>query len=266
MFERSPLTAGCRPLRDASARGFPVRRGAFPLGRSRRPAFTLLELLVSLTIAATLAATMAAELASAFKIRQSAERAIGPSRTQEIAMEIIRDDLQCALPPRGQFAGSFVGTDSQDNRGYDSDDLIFYTTTASPFHPEGANGEIKQMELTVYQPQGSTDYVLVRRTLNNALAPVQENPDEEILCRHVLGFNLRYFDGTAWQDSWDSTQLNNTLPAAIEVTLSLDTLELDGDGKPIVAQTIRIFPFPCTGLSPDAASTSTSGTSTTGGT
>ncbi|HWE93278.1 MAG TPA: type II secretion system protein GspJ [Tepidisphaeraceae bacterium] len=237
----------------------------FVSGHARRTAFTLLELIVSLAIAATVAASMLASLAIAFKSRQSAERVVGTARTQEVAMDIMREDLLCALPPRGQFAGSFEATDSQDDRGYDADDLIFYTTTASPFHPEGANGEIKQMELTVYQPQGSTDYVLVRRSLNNALAPVQENPDEEILCRHVLGFNLRYFDGTAWQDSWDSTQLNNTLPAAIEVTLSIDTLELDGDGKPRVSTTVRIFPFPCTGLSPDAASTSTSGTSTTGG-
>lgn len=230
-----------------------------------RPAFTLLELLVSLTIAATLSATMLVALASAFKSRQSAERAVGPARTQEVAMEILRDDLQCALPPRGQFAGSFIGTDAQDDRGFDADDLMFYTTTASPFHVEGANGEIKQMELTVYQPAGSTDHVLVRRTLNNKLAPVQENPDEEILCRHVYGFNLRYFDGTAWQDTWDSTQQSNSLPMAVEVTLSLDTLELDGDGKPLISQTVRIFPFPCYGTSNDAATTSTSGSATAGG-
>ncbi|MDB5289310.1 MAG: hypothetical protein JWL69_551 [Phycisphaerales bacterium] len=242
-----------------------------PLPRPSRPrcGFTLLELLIALTISASMGAIMVASLGVAFKSRQAAERAVGPARTKEVAMEILRDDLQCALPPRGQFAGSFIGTNLQDDRGYDGDDLTFYTTTPSPFHTEGSNGEIKQIELTVYPLSGSKnkDYVLVRRIWNNLLAPVQENPDEEIICRHVMGFNLRYFDGTTstWQDTWDSTQQSNALPLAVEVTLAIDTLQTNPDGSPRISQTVRVYPFPCTGKSNDTTSTSTSSSSTAGG-
>ncbi|MDB5299919.1 MAG: hypothetical protein JWO87_1582 [Phycisphaerales bacterium] len=233
--------------------------------RPPRPGFTLLELVIALTLSAAMAAVMVVSLGVAFKARRAAERAVGPARTKEVVMQYLRDDFLCALPPRGQFAGSFIGTNLQDGRGFDGDDLTFYTTTASPFHTEGTNGEIKHVELTVYQPTGSDDYVLVRRVWNNLLSPTQENPDEEVICRHVTAFNLRYFDGTAWQDSWDSTQQSNALPLAVEVTLGIDTLDLNPDGSPRYSQTVRVFPFPCTGKSNDTTSTSTSGSSPAGG-
>jgi hypothetical protein len=48
------------------------------------------------------------------------------------------------------------------------------------------------------------------------------NPDEEVLCRGVRSFTLRYWDGYTWQDVWDSTQVDNMLPAAVEARLELD--------------------------------------------
>jgi hypothetical protein len=56
-----------------------------------------------------------------------------------------------------------------------------------------------------------------------ALAVSQVDPREEIICRGVAQFSLRYFDGSAWQTSWDSTQLDNQMPEAVEVTLQLQT-------------------------------------------
>ena len=119
--------------------------------------------MISMTMVAVLAITLVSSLRIAFSARESSERAIATARTSEGVMEIIRNDLQCAMPPRGTFAGSFSGNDATDDRGDDADDLIFYTTAVSPSHPQGANGEIKQVELTVYKPNNSNDYVLVRR-------------------------------------------------------------------------------------------------------
>ena len=118
---------------------------------------------------------------------------------------------------RGVFGGTFEGSHGQDPN---ADDLVFYTTAPSPLHPDGANGEIKQVELTMYQPDNSTDHILVRRSINSLSHPlVQPTAHDEILCRHVQSFNLFYFDGSTWQDTWDSTssQPANSLPLAVQV-------------------------------------------------
>ncbi len=239
-----------------------------PLEHSRRnrPAFTLLELLVAMTLVVIVALTLAASLRIGFTARSSSEKLLEAGRSSELVMEFLRNDLQCALPPRGVFAGAFVGTDNRDNRGNDADDLIFYSTAPSPLHPQGGNGEIKQIELTSYQPANSADHVLVRRSLNNLLAPQQEQPDEEVLCRHVSGFGVRYYDGTDWLDNWDSTQQSDSVPMAVEVTLALETADKNADGSPRIARYTRIFQLPCYGQSNDSTSSSSSSSSGSGGT
>jgi hypothetical protein len=61
---------------------------------------------------------------------------------------------------------------------------------------------------------------LVRRVTRNVLSSVQQ-PADEVLCRNVQNFSVRYFDGTNWQTDWDSTALGDVLPYAVEVTLNI---------------------------------------------
>jgi len=187
---------------------------------TRARGFTLLELVVAMAMVAILSMSLYASLRVAFQTRKSAEAAVQPAQAVDVAMGILRDDIENAVVPNGVLAGTFTGTDSRDDRNLDADDLTFYSTADSPQHA-AANGEIKNIELTVVTPNNSDDHVLIHRVTRNLLSQVQANPDEEIICRHVLGFNLQYYDGSQWNDSWDSTQEDNTLPAAVQVTLTL---------------------------------------------
>jgi prepilin-type N-terminal cleavage/methylation domain-containing protein len=238
-----------------------------PVKRQSR-GFTLIELIVAMGMVAILSVSLYASLRIAFHAKDSAEKTIEPARTAELAMEFIRNDIDNALSPNAAIvaaitagttptipppalAGSFVGTDGKDGRGRDADDLVFYSTSESPLHATGS-GDIKMIELAVVQPQGSNDYVLVRRVTPNLLASTTPNPDEEVLCRGVGGFNLRYYDGTDWLDSWDSTQQDTqgnvgTIPSAVEVTVQLDRLSNSGQMQSF--RYVRIFPLSCsTGL------------------
>jgi general secretion pathway protein J len=230
--------------------------------------FTLIELIVAMGMVAILSVSLYASLRIAFHAKDSAEKTIEPPRTAELAMEFIRNDLENAMTPNAAIvaaitagtattnpppalAGSFVGTSGKDGRGRDADDLVFYSTAESPLHATGS-ADIKMIELAVVQPQGSNDYVLVRRVTPNLLASSPPNPDEEVLCRGVAGFNLRYYDGTDWQDSWDSTQQDTqgnvgTIPSAVEVTVQLD--RPNSSGQMQTFRYVRIFPLSCsTGL------------------
>src|SRR5205085_2713598 len=125
--------------------------------------------------------------------------------------------------------------DSQDDRGHPGDDVIFFTTNDGPVHdtnnsavtgvPTG-DGEIHRVELIILTQPNTNEHVLVRRVVSNLLAPQEVQPDDEVICRGIWSFNVRYYDGSDWQDSWDSFNDNvigetPELPAAIEVTIEM---------------------------------------------
>ena len=208
----------------------------------RRSGFTLLELIVALGLTAILALSLFSSLYAAFKAKESSDRAVKELETGEIAMEMIRHDFDCVQPQRGIFAGPFEGVDNTDPRGNPGDYVTFFSTAEGPQHVDGT-GEIKQVQLLTYQPQGSNDIWLVRRVTGNLLSPSIMDPDEEIIARHVWSFNLRYFDGQTWQDDWDSTQYGNVLPAAVEVTLEIKPLDAPAGAPPVHLR--RVFTMPC---------------------
>jgi prepilin-type N-terminal cleavage/methylation domain-containing protein len=236
------LPPGRRAGRDHRSRLYkePARRG-----------FTLLELLVATAMAAVLAASLAISMRVAFKARESAETAIEPSRTAEVSLDFLRNDLQSALVPKAvtnttTFFGPFEGA-----QGANGADVTFFTT-ADARQDASANGEVKQVELTAAVPVGGSQICLVRRVIRNLTSAVQAVPDEEVLCRNISTFSVRYFDGSQWQEQWDSTQQNNEIPAAIEVTLGFDRAVPSGGSRHY--QCTRVFPVCCSTANVDSAS------------
>jgi type II secretion system protein J len=210
--------------------------------------FTLIELVVALAMVAIIAGSLATSLWTAYHATQRTEAAVTPSRQASIMMDYLAGDLQNALQTSTAttttttLIGNFEGTQAQDDRGHEADDVIFFATTESPQHVD-ANGEVKQIELTVEHITGSNDYALVRRVTRNLLAQIQPAPDEEIICRNVSSFTLQYFDGSNWDTTWDSTQEDKTIPAAVQVKVELQDPAAAGKTPPVSYE--RIIPLSC---------------------
>jgi prepilin-type N-terminal cleavage/methylation domain-containing protein len=233
----------------------PVRRGG-------RRAFTLLELIVAITMASVIALTLAGSLRIAFKARDSAEAAVAPARAADVAADILRVDLESALLPRGLFAGSFIGNDGSGDAGAQADTLTFHASL--PAGDEGLalaqgniQGDIRRVELGVTVLPGTGEYALVRRVKSNLLAQLEEGQvQEEVLCRRVVSFGLRYFDGVSWRDSWDSTQEDDRLPQAMEVSLELQRPESTPENPQPTVRQSRVIRLPCaTALPPEETGT-----------
>jgi type II secretion system protein J len=208
--------------------------------------FTLIELVVALLMVAILASSMYASLRIAFRAQASAEAAVEPARTADLAMEMLRDDIQNAFPPsttETQINKVFYGSDATDERGANSDTLEFCSTADAREHAS-ANGEIKHILLHVNAPANTSDHVLVRSVSRNLLT-VNAEPtvDDEVICRGVGAFNLRYYDGTSWQDTWNSDTSTIPLPLAVEVTLQLDRPGPNDKTRSI--KYVRVFPLAC---------------------
>ena len=178
--------------------------------------FTLLELLFAMTLMALVAGTLYSSLYIASKAHNSATEALEAPRTAALALELLAQDFDAALPPVGLLAASFVGTDGSGVGN--SDSLVFFSCGHAPKEGEVAS-DIRRIQLSVEVLPTETQPVLIRRLTTNLLSSQTPPVLEQVLCRRVTYFNLRYFDGSLWQDTWDSTTNNNMLPMAIEVTL-----------------------------------------------
>ena len=234
----------------------------------RHRGFTFLELILAMAMVSMLALSLYASLRIGFRAKASAERAIGPSRAAEVATSLLCRDLESALPPTGILAGPFIGQVLTDG-GATNSTLEFYCIGQGPDHPDPTGwGGIRRIELGVTTLPDGTPNVLVRRITSNLLAPVEVEPDQEVICRGVRVFSLQYWDGTMWQDNWDSTQLNNILPMAVQLTLAIDwpaqRTRTSADTTPTY-QTTRIFTLPCYTEAADTSTTAASGATSTGG-
>jgi prepilin-type N-terminal cleavage/methylation domain-containing protein len=267
--------------------------------------FTLIELVVAMAMVAVVAMSLYSTLHTSFRLQQSADSAVEPSDTIDIAMDLIGADLQNAVSPNTTItnavniydvvnpsaanntgsssagatggmgggagigtgggaggansanaapagwvlAGPFEGTQAQGTGGMETDDLVLFTTADATPHVDG-NGEIKMVELTIEQPQGSNEQCLVRRVTSDLTQEEPGKPDEEILCRGVTGFSLQYFDGSEWDPTWDSTQEDNTIPAAVQVTLNLSRPYNNGQTHTLTFT--RVFPLSCSNAAMDS--------------
>jgi type II secretory pathway pseudopilin PulG len=239
---------------------------ALPCGSTLRVAanrngFTLLELTFALLLTAIIVPILYGALVSCYKLKAAAQAAVEPPRTAEQAFDWLRQDLGNAVPPNALAAtdgtptlmGPFEGTQNKDDRGREADDIVFFSVADSPMHAS-ANGEIKMIELTVITaPDG--EHVLVRKVTNDLVSYLNgspPDPDVEVICRGVDGFTLAYSTGAAvpidsWPATWDSTAQDNTLPAAVAVTITLDRPggpSKDVDGSPCYQYT-RVIPLSC---------------------
>jgi len=206
--------------------------------------FTLLEMMVALSLMAVLATALYMSLRIGFDARKRAQEAITPARASTLALEFVRRDVESALPPTGILAGAFVGQDAADGFGADADELVFY---AAVHDIAGERPGIREIRFAVIPLAEGGNSVLVRRVTANLLAPITPEPVEETLCRNVTSFNLRYFDGSAWLDSWDSTVQDNALPLAVEVDLRLG-VSTSEQGEDAGYGIVRVFLIPCSKL------------------
>ena len=80
--------------------------------RHGRAGFTLLEILLAMAMMSVLAGSLYTSLHIAFQARESSQAALSPVRAGQVATDLIRRDLESALPPRGILAGIFYGADA----------------------------------------------------------------------------------------------------------------------------------------------------------
>ncbi|HNS31488.1 MAG TPA: type II secretion system protein GspJ [bacterium] len=206
------------------------------MAKERRPAlsagFTLLEMIAAMAMIAVVAGSLYAAMHMSFFAKKQSEAILAPLRAADALFESMSRDLQCSLPPRGILAGPFLGQ---------ADSMSFFTRM---INTRDAAPGIAGVEYLVLQDQEREfETFLARNVRINLLSLEEEEPFEERLAYGVSSMEIRYFDGSAWLDSWDSTTMGDILPAAVDVSVEIDVKVQGKDDEPFSFR--RVFLLAC---------------------
>jgi prepilin-type N-terminal cleavage/methylation domain-containing protein len=270
-------------------------------GAAHRPAFTLLEVLLASAIAALLMAALYVSMEVQLNHAQAGREAVNESTVARNLIARIEADLAGTISPITATVAvkSTTGDVAADvvtplSGGVIGDNTVL-TVWASrvPQVPTGAdavNADMQQLasgdvrRISYWMAEGG----LARQDLDRVTAddedsqlpPNVTNEQQYILAPEVTDLVVRYFDGTAWQDSWDGTVLGADgktpigPPRAVEITLSIRKAGADPNDTAAVQSYRHVVGINAANAQPTTAddtgttgsgSSSSTGSSTTGG-
>jgi len=183
--------------------------------------FTLLELLVALALMNVIALTLYSSMYTGFKTKKSSQAALKPFQSVIPVFAYMRKDFTSAMQPDGILADEFLGEDQSGQGSLDSDTVTLYVCSYQPCVGEVASNIVK-IEYVLEEDTELEQTVLKRLVTKNILSPREVTPQEEILCRGILGLDVKYYDGSSWIDKWDSSAQEDQLPWAVQVALTLN--------------------------------------------
>jgi type II secretion system protein J len=187
------------------------------------PAFTLIELILGVGIMAIVMIAINAVFFSSMRLRERTAATVDESLPIERTLAILRRDLQGAMAPseEGILSGDFrVGDVTSIGVGQPVD-IELYTTTGVLRENEPW-GEVQKVAYQLRLPgnRGTPGQDLIRSVTRNLLATMTPQPEEQWMMGGVENILFSCYDGTAWQDTWDSAITTN-LPAAVRVRILL---------------------------------------------
>jgi len=189
-------------------------------GAGRANGFTLIEVLLALTVSAIVLAAMGGVFYSAILLRKRTSAAVDSASRLQPALNLLRRDLQAALPPSGGLAGDFRCGAVLGGLG---ESLGLQFSTASAIIDD--NSQWGNLQEVIYQLRDARQRTagggkdLVRLVNHNLLATMIEEPEEQWVLGNVQSLQFSCFDGTQWRDSWDTSLSDTNLPVAVRVQL-----------------------------------------------
>jgi prepilin-type N-terminal cleavage/methylation domain-containing protein len=224
----------------------------------RSDGYTLVELLVSLVILGTLVGGLGLALSTGLDADERARREGERAQEIRIIINALRADIQHAALTPGSERSWLIGNDESD--GERNTDTLRLTTrsrrvslsrleqleSSSPSWEDNApDADWSAVTYSLAPVEADGSLGLFRREQTPpGIDPLDELGEEELLSEAVTGFNVRFFDGEAWADAWDTTEESSgVLPRIVEVTLDFYGGDAEEGGFSVTAAfPIRALP------------------------
>jgi prepilin-type N-terminal cleavage/methylation domain-containing protein len=204
-----------------------IRAAAPGDGRTPEPrtgGFTLMEILIASSIMAILLAAISAAFLGALRLRERTIDSIEASLPVEEALQTMQRDLaNLMISSNGILIGPLQSI-NQTNTLPGQVGPDFYTSGGEldGMVPWGNVEKIDYLLTVPTNGMGGPGQDLIRAITRNLL-PVNPPPlpeQKETLLSGVQSLTFLYYDGTQWDQAWDTTQQTN-LPQAIKVRIQM---------------------------------------------
>jgi prepilin-type N-terminal cleavage/methylation domain-containing protein len=241
---------------------------------TRRPGYTLLEVLLASAIAALLMAALYVGMDVQLRTVQAGREKVNETAVvRNLFVTRITSDMVGVITPITATVAvtSTTGDVTTDpvtpfNGGVQGDNAVLTVWTSRlpnlPTGSDAANADSQQLNssdlrrITYWLVDGQglarqeTDRVSASEDdADAALPPNVPDEGKYILAPEVTDLNFRYFDGESWQDSWDGTVLGTDgktpmgPPRAIEVTMSVRRPGADPNDDSAIKQYRQVIPI-----------------------
>ncbi|MBN1866104.1 type II secretion system protein GspJ [Candidatus Sumerlaeota bacterium] len=228
------------PLPVPATRGRAVARRA--VARRAHRAFTLIGILMATVVFSVLIAALYGVFYGAIRLRETTFERVESGLPRDQILAVIRRDLTAVVPPVGILAAAMTG--ETGTLGSARSDHITFSAASGSVTDAEPWGDVVAVSYFLDESSGGDDengYDLVREVSRNLLASVEEEPESERILEGVDSFEIAYFDGTSWLDSWDSTTRENETPDAIRMRIGLATGGLKAGEETSGRQTLDLI-------------------------
>ncbi|MGB8169795.1 MAG: type II secretion system protein GspJ [Chthoniobacteraceae bacterium] len=185
-----------------------------------RRAFTLIEIMMAMAGGAVILAAIYGIFTKAVHLRDDGMRRTREVRVRARAAATLRNDLHNAFVSGGKIAASLTGSVSGHSGNFPG--YLKFTTTTTPDSGDLLAADVQEVEYYVTTDAAAEDSSsgqLVRTVDRDLLATVRQAPAEEPLLAGVKSMEVSFYDGSSWQQSWEVTENEKTLPEAVKVRI-----------------------------------------------
>jgi type II secretion system protein J len=189
----------------------------------RTSAFTLIELVLAVAVMAMVMLVINAVFFTALRLRDRTADMLDQAQPVQQAATFLRRDLVGAMASNGTLSGDFkAGSVSEPNAGGNVA-VEMYTTTGA-LREDQPWGDVQKVTYELKAPAvpgapGGKD--LIRSVTRNLLSTVSPEVDDQWMMSGVQDIKFQCYDGSAWNDNWDTTSSNTNLPVAVRVRIVL---------------------------------------------
>lgn len=186
-----------------------------------------MELLIGAVVSAILLAALYGVFHTLLRTQSQSHARIEEAAPRELVAALFKRDLQNMVVPNGVLSGAVLGITEERGDAH-SDSLEFYATTGK-VDATAPWADIQKIEYYLAEPE-TGERVSARqlmRSVTRALlaTTIEEARETTPLLDGVYSLEFKYFDSQLWLDSWDSTTMDNRLPQAVSVRITLDDRE-----------------------------------------
>ena len=193
-------------------------------------AFTLLELILAGGIAALVLVSVGTVLFTALRLRDDTSDMVDAASPVDAAVGFIKRDLACAVPPTNGttkiLSGDFRVGDGLTSVGVSDPVAVEMFTATGALNDKAPWGDIQRVTYELKSPinPSAAGRDLYRSVTRNLMPVSSSDVTEQLMLNNVASVKLSCFDGTEWDDTWDTTNPTATytnLPLAVRVDIQM---------------------------------------------